>query len=71
MPHACHRGAASLADGHSAEFRFGKTLVNLLRASEARDLIAPAKVAPADAGARLQFTLSVDDVAATCERLRA
>ena len=57
-------------DGNSAVFRFGETLVNLLRASEAPELIAPAPVAAPAAGARVQFTLGVDDVDATCERLR-
>jgi lactoylglutathione lyase len=57
-------------DGNSAVFRFGETLVNLLRASEAPDLIAPAPVAAPAAGARFQFTLGVEDVDATCERLR-
>ena len=57
-------------DENSAVFRFGETLVNLLRATEAPDLVAPAPVAaPAD-GARSQFTLAVEDVDATCERLR-
>lgn len=55
-------------DDSSAVFRFGETLVNLLRASEAPDLIAPAPVAAAD-GARFQLTLGVEDVDATCERL--
>ena len=57
-------------DESSSVFRFGDTLVNLLRTSEAPDLIAPAPVAPPDAGARFQFTLGVEDVDATCERLR-
>jgi catechol 2,3-dioxygenase-like lactoylglutathione lyase family enzyme len=57
-------------DGNSAVFRFGETLVNLLQASEAPDLIAPAPVAASAAGARFQFTLGVEDVDATCERLR-
>ena len=57
-------------DGNSAVFRFGATLVNLLRTSEAPDLIAPAPVAAATAGARFQFTLAVEDVDATCERLQ-
>lgn len=57
-------------DDDSAVFRFGETLVNLLRASEAPDLIAPAPVATPDAGARLQLTLSVEDVDATCRRLQ-
>jgi lactoylglutathione lyase len=51
-------------------FTFGETLINLLRTSEAHSLIAPAPVAAADTGARVQFTLGVDDVDATCERLR-
>ena len=57
-------------DGNSAVFRFGETLVNLLRISEAPDLIAPAPVAAPAAGARFQFTLAVEDVDATCDRLR-
>ena len=57
-------------DGNSAVFRFGETLVNLLRTTEAPDLIAPAPVAAPAAGARFQFTLAVEDVDATCERLR-
>jgi lactoylglutathione lyase len=57
-------------DADSAVFTFGETLINLLRTSEAHSLIAPAPVAAADTGARVQFTLGVDDVDATCERLR-
>ena len=57
-------------DENSSVFKFGDTLVNLLRMSEAPGLIAPAPVATAEAGARSQFTLGVDDVDATCERLR-
>jgi lactoylglutathione lyase len=57
-------------DGNSAVFRFGETLINLLRTSEAPDLIAPAPVAAPAAGARFQFTLGVENVDATCERLR-
>jgi catechol 2,3-dioxygenase-like lactoylglutathione lyase family enzyme len=58
-------------DDSSAVFKFGETLVNLLRATEAPDLVAPAAVAAPEAGARFQFTLGVDDVDATCERLKA
>lgn len=58
-------------DDDSAVFRFGETLVNLLRASEAPSLIAPAAVAAADAGARFQLSLEVDDVDAMCDELRA
>jgi catechol 2,3-dioxygenase-like lactoylglutathione lyase family enzyme len=49
-------------DADSVVFSFGGTLINLLIADEALDLIAPAAVAPSSSGSRLQFTLSVDDV---------
>jgi catechol 2,3-dioxygenase-like lactoylglutathione lyase family enzyme len=57
-------------DDNSAVFKFGETLVNLLAASEAPGLVAPAPVAPRDSGVRLQFTLGVDDVDALCEVLK-
>ena len=57
-------------DPNSAVFKFGDTLVNLLRVDEAPELIAPAPVASPDAGARSQFTLGVDDVDAMCAELR-
>jgi lactoylglutathione lyase len=57
-------------DENSCVFKFGDTLVNLLRISEAPGLIAPAVVATPTAGVRFQFTLGVEDVDATCERLR-
>jgi catechol 2,3-dioxygenase-like lactoylglutathione lyase family enzyme len=53
----------------SAVFRFGATLVNLLRSTEAPQLIGPARVADRGSGARSQLTLDVDDVDATCARL--
>lgn len=56
-------------DPHSAVFKFGDTLINLLIVNEASELIGPAPVAPREAGARFQFTLEVDDVDAMCERL--
>ena len=58
-------------DDVSAVFDFGGTLVNLLQATEAPELIEPAAVAPADVGSRFQFTLNVDDVDATCAELTA
>ena len=58
-------------DDSSAVFRFGETLVNLLKASEAPELVEPATVATPDGGVRFQFTLGVDDVDRTCEQLRA
>lgn len=57
-------------DESSAVFTFGETLVNLLKATEAPELVAPAPVASPDAGVRFQFTLGVDDVDATCDELR-
>ena len=56
-------------DPNSAVFSFGNTIVNLLRATEAPELIAPAPVADRGAGARFQLTLEVDDVDATCAEL--
>ena len=56
-------------DDDSAVFRFGTTLVNLLKATAARELIEAAAVASRDAGSRLQFTIDVDDVDAMCAEL--
>jgi catechol 2,3-dioxygenase-like lactoylglutathione lyase family enzyme len=58
-------------DDDSTVFRFGDTLVNLLRASEAPSLVAPATVAPPEAGIRFQFTLSVEDVDRMSEEMRS
>ena len=56
-------------DDDSAVFKFGATLVNLLKTSAAGELIEPAAVASRDAGARFQFTIDVDDVDAMCAEL--
>ena len=56
-------------DDNSAVFTFGETMINLLRTSEAYELIEPAKVAGPDAGSRMQLTLAVDDVDAMCAEL--
>ena len=58
-------------DDNSAVFKFGNTLVNLLKVSAAPELIAPATVGGREAGARVQFTIDVDDVDATCAELAA
>ena len=58
-------------DENSAVFLFGGTMINLLQVTEAPGLIAPAAVGGADAGARFQFTLGVDDVDAMCARLES
>ena len=58
-------------DENSAVFMFGDTLINLLKTAEAGALVGPAPVAGPHAGVRFQFTLAVDDVDSTCDRLRA
>ena len=56
---------------NSAVFDFGSTYINLLESTSAPGLIAPAVVADRKAGSRLQFTIDVDDVDATCAELTA
>ena len=56
-------------DEVSAVFGFENILINLLSISEAPELIQPAVVASADSGVRMQFTITVDDVDATCAEL--
>jgi catechol 2,3-dioxygenase-like lactoylglutathione lyase family enzyme len=56
-------------DDNSAVFNFGNTLVNLLETTAAPELIEPAAVAGPDAGSRLQLTIEVADVDATCAEL--
>ncbi|MGH2841280.1 MAG: VOC family protein [Gaiellaceae bacterium] len=56
-------------DDASAVFKFGNTLVNLLKAEAAQELIAPAAVGRPDAGSRFQLTIEVDDVDAMCAEL--
>jgi catechol 2,3-dioxygenase-like lactoylglutathione lyase family enzyme len=56
-------------DPNSAAFKFGSTIVNLLVETEAPDLIEPARVGARDAGARMQLTITVDDVDALCREL--
>lgn len=57
-------------DDDSAVFKFGHTLINLLRTTAAHELIEPAQVADPQAGVRVQFTLHVEDVDALCLQLR-
>ena len=56
-------------DTNSAVFKFGDTLVNLLRITEANTLIEPAKVADRESGSRFVFTISVEDVDAMSAEL--
>jgi lactoylglutathione lyase len=56
-------------DAASAVFLFGETMINLLAIDRAPDLISPAAVGTANAGARMQFTVTVDDVDARAAEL--
>lgn len=56
-------------DANSAVFKFGETMINLLKISEANELIEPARVASREAGSRMVFTISVEDVDAMCAEL--
>jgi catechol 2,3-dioxygenase-like lactoylglutathione lyase family enzyme len=56
-------------DSNSAVFKFGNTLINLLRITQANELIEPAKVADRGSGSRFVFTIRVDDVDAMCVEL--
>lgn len=57
-------------DEASCVFRFGGTLVNLLRVEDASELVAPAVVGGPANDPRMQFTLVVEDVDAMCDELR-
>ncbi len=58
-------------DKNSCVFKFGDTIINLLKTTAADELIRPAKVARRDAGSRFVFTIDVDDVDALCAELTA
>ena len=55
----------------STVFQFGNTLVNLLKITQADELISPAHMASRAAGVRFVFTLTVEDVDAKREELTA
>jgi len=57
-------------DDNSAVFRFGNTLINLLKIDAADELISPAVAATAGGGKRFVLTINVSDVDATCEELK-
>lgn len=57
-------------DATSTAFAFPNIVVNLVAAGDAPELIAPAPVGGPDTPARMMLTLQVDDVDATCDRLR-
>jgi catechol 2,3-dioxygenase-like lactoylglutathione lyase family enzyme len=52
-------------------FEFENTIVNLLRTSEAPELIGPATVAGAESGSRFQLTIWVEDTDAVVSELKA
>ena len=56
-------------DENSAVFRFANTGINLLRSEAAGELVSPGAVASRNAGARLVFTISMNDVYAVCAEL--
>jgi catechol 2,3-dioxygenase-like lactoylglutathione lyase family enzyme len=58
-------------DANSAVFKFGDTLINLLKSTAAGALIEPASVASRVAGSRMVFTIHVEDVDAMCAELTA
>ena len=58
-------------DDASVVFKFGNTLVNLLKTAAAGELIEPASVARPESGSRFVLTVNVDDVDAVCTELTA
>lgn len=56
-------------DDVSALVRLGNLMLNLLQASEAPELVEPARVAGPDAGSRFLLTVNVADVDAVCAEL--
>ncbi len=58
-------------DANSCVFKIGTVLINLLKISQADELVQPAKVAGADCGTRQVMTLPVEDVDALCAQLKA
>lgn len=62
---------AVFEDATSAAIRLGNTILNLLVRPSAPELIGPARVAAAGAGASFQLTVFVEDADAACAGLRA
>jgi len=58
-------------DANSCVFKIGETMINLLDARQADELLSPAKMAIADGGARAVFTIHVEDVDEMCTKLKA
>src|SRR5919199_5909736 len=56
-------------DEDSVAFKLENTIVNLLKADAASELITPAPVAGSGSGSRFQLTIWVDDADAACAEL--
>jgi catechol 2,3-dioxygenase-like lactoylglutathione lyase family enzyme len=56
-------------DEVSSVMTFGSVMINLLQAAEAPKLVEPAPVAGPGAGARLVYTIAVQDADAVCAEL--
>ncbi len=57
--------AVVFEDENSVVFKFQNMVINVLKISEAHELIAPAKVANLESGSRMMLTINVEDVDAT------
>lgn len=62
---------AVFGDDDSSVFRFGETLINLLRSEAAPELVDPVALAPSAAGVRSVLTVRVADVDSWCATLRS
>jgi catechol 2,3-dioxygenase-like lactoylglutathione lyase family enzyme len=60
---------ALFEDENSIVFRFENLMVNVLKISEAPELITPAKVADRASGSRIMFTIRVPNVDEVCKQL--
>ncbi|MBO9598155.1 MAG: VOC family protein [Cohnella sp.] len=58
-------------DEDCAVFDFGNTCINLLRRTNAAELIEPARVGRIEDGVRFQFTIQVPDIDRVCNELKA
>lgn len=56
-------------DESSAVIKFDNTIINLLQAADADELIEPAAVAASGAGSRFMVSIWVDDTDAVCAEL--
>jgi catechol 2,3-dioxygenase-like lactoylglutathione lyase family enzyme len=57
-------------DAVSAVLKFSGVIVNLLKATEAPELVTPLAVAGPSSGSRILLTIKVDDADAVCAELR-